>query len=78
MDRFTASAMRPIGTATWGKLTPFAELPPGIYRWYVDIDWFFSEENLAKLSDEELLFILRDLQEIQKEKRGGQAGGASG
>jgi hypothetical protein len=44
----------------------------------VDVDWFFSEENLAKLSDEELLFILHDLLEIQKEKRGGQAGGASG
>jgi hypothetical protein len=42
----------------------------------VDVDWFFSEENLAKLSDEELLFVLRDLQEIQKQKRGGRAGGA--
>jgi hypothetical protein len=44
----------------------------------VDVSWFFSEENLAKLSDEELLFILRDLQEMQKEGRGEKAGGASG
>ena len=35
----------------------------------VDADWFFTEENLEKLSDEKLLFILRDLQEIQKERR---------
>ena len=33
----------------------------------VDLSWFFSEENLAKLSDEELLFILRDLLEMQKQ-----------
>jgi hypothetical protein len=38
----------------------------------VNVDWFFTEENLEKLSDEELLCILRDLQEIQKEKRGGR------
>ncbi len=35
----------------------------------VDIKWFFSEENLAKMTDEELLYILHDLQEMQKEKR---------
>ncbi len=28
------------------------------------LDWFFSPENLEKLSDEELLFISRDLQEL--------------
>jgi hypothetical protein len=39
----------------------------------VDVNWFFSEENLAKLSDEDLLFILHDLLEIQKEKRGVKA-----
>ena len=44
----------------------------------VDVDWFFSEENLTKLSYEELLSILRELQEIEIEKRGGRAGGASG
>jgi hypothetical protein len=42
----------------------------------VDLDWFFTMENLEKLSDEELEFILRDLQEIQIEKRGGRASGA--
>ena len=44
----------------------------------VDVDWFFTRENLEKFSDEELESILRELQEIEKEKRGGQAGGASG
>ena len=44
----------------------------------VNLDWFFSEENLTKLSYEELLSILRELQEIEIEKRGGRAGGASG
>ena len=44
----------------------------------VDVDWFFTRENLEKLSDEELESILRELQEIEMEKRGGQAGGASG
>ncbi len=35
-----------------------------------------GEENLEKLSTEELESLLRELQEIEKEKRGGQAGGA--
>jgi hypothetical protein len=37
----------------------------------VDLGWFFEPENLEKLSDEELLWLLRVRQEIQKEKRGG-------
>ena len=44
----------------------------------VDLDWFFGRENLEKLSTEELESLLRELQEIEMEKRGGQAGGASG
>jgi len=43
----------------------------------VDVDWFFTRENLEKFSDEELESILRELQEIEKEKRGGQGGGAA-
>jgi len=42
----------------------------------VDLDWFFSRENLEKLSDEELESLLRELQEIEMEKRGGRASGA--
>jgi hypothetical protein len=42
----------------------------------VDLDWFFERENLEKLSTEELESLLRELQEIEKEKRGGQASGA--
>ena len=42
----------------------------------VDVDWFFTRENLEKFSDEELESILRELQEIEMEKRGGQAGDA--
>jgi hypothetical protein len=42
----------------------------------VNLDWFFTRENLEKFSDEELESILRELQEIQIEKRGGRAGDA--
>ena len=42
----------------------------------VELDWFFERENLEKLSTEELESLLRELQEIEMEKRGGQAGGA--
>ena len=31
----------------------------------VDVDWFFTRENLEKFSDEELESILRELQEIE-------------
>jgi hypothetical protein len=44
----------------------------------VDLDWFFTMENLEKLSDEELESLLRELQEIEIENRGGRSGGASG
>ena len=42
----------------------------------VDVDWFFTRENLEKFSDEELESILRELQEIEIEIWGGRAGGA--
>ena len=42
----------------------------------VDLDWFFTMENLEKLSTEELESLLRELQEIEMEKRGGRASGA--